>query len=153
MALLRSKDKLISDYNFELDYQRLNRIYFDYEDNTDLYRDRLTLTEKGYVYNGSLGTRNNIISLYISGVTLYEVKYTYVCGYNDNLTSLQGAPRIVGLDFYCPYCENLKTLEGAPEKVGGIFDCGDCENLESLVGAPVEVGGRFICGACPKLKK
>ena len=43
---------------------------------------------------------------------------------NNNLTSLEGAPKEVGGSCYC-YENNLTTLEGAPKTVGGNFDCGN----------------------------
>jgi hypothetical protein len=35
---------------------------------------------------------------------------------------LQGAPTLVGGDFYCFY-NNLTSLQGAPTSVGGDFHC------------------------------
>jgi len=60
------------------------------------------------------------------------------------LTSLEGAPKEVGgWDFYC-HKNNLTSLEGAPQKVRGNFFCYS-NNLTSLAGAPQEMGGRFWC--------
>ena len=64
------------------------------------------------------------------------------CNYHF-LISLEGAPREVGGDFHC-YTNQLTSLEGAPKEVNGEFDC--CSNrLTSLKGAPREVGGSFAC--------
>jgi hypothetical protein len=38
------------------------------------------------------------------------------------LTSLEGAPKEVGGNFYCPN-NQLTSLEGAPKEVGGSFWC------------------------------
>ena len=32
-------------------------------------------------------------------------------------------------DFNCFACSSLTSLEGAPKVVGGNFDCGECDNL------------------------
>jgi hypothetical protein len=88
----------------------------------------------------------------------------YFACYNNNLTSLEGAPHTVGGNFLCND-NNLTTLYGAPKKVGGRFLCGynnltslegspqivkgsfDCynNNLTTLEGVPQKVGGDFIC--------
>lgn len=61
----------------------------------------------------------------------------------QGLTSLEGAPEIVGGDFNC-YQNNLTSLKGGPKKVGWDFDCSD-NKLTALEGAPKEVGGSFYC--------
>jgi hypothetical protein len=81
-------------------------------------------------------------------LTKLPYKFNKVSGYfdcrnNNNLTSLAGAPKEVGGNFYC-YRNNLTSLAGAPKEVGGDFNCND-NNLTSLVGAPKEVGGYFDC--------
>jgi hypothetical protein len=63
--------------------------------------------------------------------------------YNNQLTSLQGAPKYVGGYFYC-YNNHLMSLQGAPESVGGNFSCAR-NHLTSLQGAPESVGGNFSC--------
>jgi hypothetical protein len=62
---------------------------------------------------------------------------------NNNLTTLEGAPKEVVGDFSC-YNNKLTTLEGAPKEVGGGFICSN-NKLTSLEGAPKEVGGYFYC--------
>ena len=42
------------------------------------------------------------------------------CSFN-NLTSLEGAPEIVGGNFDCAFNKKLKSLEGCPKEVGGDF--------------------------------
>ena len=64
------------------------------------------------------------------------------CGSNK-LTTLEGAPRKVGVDFDCSYNE-LTTLESAPNEVGGNFYCSN-NQLTTLEGAPKEVGEDFSC--------
>lgn len=63
--------------------------------------------------------------------------------YNNELTSLQGAPAYVGRDFFC-YLNNLTFLTGAPKQVGGKFECSN-NKLTSLVGSPDNVGQNFSC--------
>jgi len=60
------------------------------------------------------------------------------------LTSLDGAPRSVGLGFDCSSNPNLTSLVGAPRSVGGNFNCYN-NNLTSLDGAPRSVDGGFDC--------
>jgi hypothetical protein len=54
-----------------------------------------------------------------------------------NLTSLKGAPEIVGKNFILWNCVKLKSLEGGPKKVGHLLL--KSSNLETLIGAPAEV--------------
>ena len=62
---------------------------------------------------------------------------------DNNLTTLEGAPKKVGGDFKCNDNE-LISLEGAPNEVGGYFDC-DYNELTTLGGAPQKVSGGFYC--------
>jgi len=80
----------------------------------------------------------------LSGVRFGKVSGDFYCE-NNNLTSLEGAPKEVDLDFNCRY-NSLTSLEGAPQVVGRNFYCGGNE-LTSLKGAPKEVGGWFSCDA------
>ena len=52
------------------------------------------------------------------------------------------------------YCDNnqLTTLEGAPREVGGYFSC-DNNQLTTLEGAPQKVGGSFYCKDNPVSEK
>ena len=80
----------------------------------------------------------------ISSLPIYFNRVVGYFGcYNNELTSLEGAPREVGRDFIC-FSNKLTSLEGAPEKVGGNFDCSH-NKLTSLEGAPERVGGDFNC--------
>ena len=76
------------------------------------------------------------------GVRFGRVSGSFYC-YRNNLTSLEGAPEIIGWNFSC-YNNRLTTLEGAPESVGGGFWCYN-NNLTTLKGAPKVVGGGFWC--------
>jgi len=63
--------------------------------------------------------------------------------YNNQLTSLEGAPEHVGGGFSCSG-NQITSLEGAPESVGGSFSCSG-NQITSLEGAPESVGGSFYC--------
>ena len=66
-----------------------------------------------------------------------------------DLTSLEGAPKIVNGNFFC-FINNLTSLKYAPEIVEGSFYC-SYNNLTSLEGAPKIVKGIFNCYNNPKL--
>ena len=98
-----------------------------------------------YIRNGSKGDLN------LNGLKLTKLpeilKNVNVEGFfdcdNNELTSLENAPKSVGGSFNCK--ENLLTsLVGASEYVGGNFYCSQ-NKLTSLVGAPKTVGGNFDC--------
>ena len=67
---------------------------------------------------------------------------SFDCSWN-NLTSLEGAPQEIGWSFYC-HNNKLTSLEGAPQVVGENFRCYD-NSLTSLEGAPQVVGNNFYC--------
>ncbi len=71
-----------------------------------------------------------------------SINISFVCK-NNQLTSLEGAPREVGGDFNCSN-NNLTSLEGSPREVGEDFSCSN-NNLTSLEGSPREVGEDFSC--------
>jgi len=66
----------------------------------------------------------------------------FYCSYNG-LTSLEGAPKKVGLSFYC-HNNKLTSLDGSPKEIGGNFDCSD-NKLTSLEFSPESVKGSFDC--------
>ena len=75
-------------------------------------------------------------------INFTEVGGSFYCSENQ-LTSLEGAPRKVGRDFYC--CDNqLTSLVGSPKFVGRSFDC-SYNQLTDLEGAPEKVGVNFEC--------
>ena len=76
------------------------------------------------------------------GVKFGMVNNYFFC-YNNQLTSLEGAPQQVGSDFDC-HNNQLTSLEGAPQEVGASFDCSD-NSLTSLKGAPRTVSGSLYC--------
>ena len=78
------------------------------------------------------------------GIRFGHVKGNFYCDENQ-LTSLEGAPRSVDGNFYCNL-NQLTSLVGAPKSVGGSFYCGTNE-LTSLVGAPESVNRSFWCSS------
>ena len=73
----------------------------------------------------------------LKGVKFGKVSGGFNC-YENQLTTLEGAPQTVSGNFYCKR-NQLTTLVGAPKTVGWDFNC--CNNpLKSLVGAPESVG-------------
>ena len=78
----------------------------------------------------------------LKGVRFGKVSGDFNCNYNK-LTSLEGAPQVVGGSFKCRD-NRLTSLAGAPQKVGKDFDCG-VNKLTSLEGAPQKVSGDFSC--------
>ena len=112
--------------------------------------DKSLLIDNGdgtYDYNGDLDFYDmGLTSLLDLPYKLRRVGGDFSC-YNNQLTTLEGAPREVGGNFYC-YNNKLTTLEGAPEKVGGNFYCYN-NQLTTLEGAPEYVGGHFYYHSNP----
>jgi len=100
-----------------------------------------TLNREGLVdVNDSVYIDNaNLIRL---PIRFGNVTKSFYC-YSNQLTTLEGAPRLVGDSFYCEY-NYLTTLEGAPQEVGGNFYCLN-NQLTRLEGAPQVVGRNFYC--------
>jgi len=78
----------------------------------------------------------------LCGIRFGTVGGGFSC-YNNQLTTLEGAPRTVGGTFDCSV-NQLTSLEGAPQTVEWSFNCYD-NNLTTLEGAPQTVEGSFLC--------
>ena len=76
------------------------------------------------------------------GVRFGKVSGYFNC-YNNQLTTLEGAPQSVGSSFRCTY-NQLTSLVGAPQSVGGGFSC-DGNQLTTLKGAPQTPVEFFVC--------
>jgi hypothetical protein len=63
--------------------------------------------------------------------------------HGNELTSLQGAPKIIGGSFACDN-NRLTSLEGSPKKIKGNFFC-SFNKLTTLKGSPQTVNGDFFC--------
>ena len=96
--------------------------------------------------DGSIDVDGNV---YLYGKKLDKLPLTFndVSGYfdcsNNNLTTLEGAPKSVGGYFSCSD-NNLTTLLGGPQSVVGDFDC-RFNNLTTLEGCPQSIGGSLWC--------
>jgi hypothetical protein len=82
------------------------------------------------------------------GFTKLPIKFNYVNGdfhcYDNQLTTLEGAPNIVDGHFRCNY-NQLTSLEYSPKWVEKDFDC-IYNKLTSLADCPERVLGDFHCG-------
>jgi hypothetical protein len=98
--------------------------------------------------DGSIDVNGNV-DLSEKGLDKLPIKFRNVTGnfycYSNNLTSLEGCPKLIFGDFICSY-NNLTSLEGGPKSVGGFFDCYN-NKLTSLEGCPKSVGGSFYCSS------
>jgi hypothetical protein len=99
------------------------------------------------MYGIRFGTVTGDFSCYNNQLTSLEgapqtVEGSFSCAGNQ-LTILAGAPLTVEGSFNCAY-NQLTTLEGAPQTVGESFWC-EHNQLTSLEGAPQTVGESFCC--------
>ena len=143
------KKKLIIDwFNYTFDIKKIKFIeekndkpVIDYDGDVTLIKCKISSLP---IYfnrvGGYFGCYNNELTT-LEGAPR-EVGGNFDCSHNK-LTSLEGGPKKVGRDFYCSY-NNLTSLEGVSREVGGDFSCGH-NNLTSLKGAPEKVGGNFVC--------
>jgi hypothetical protein len=76
----------------------------------------------------------------------YPFKDPYKGDFNchtNELTSLEGCPKVINGHFYCSY-NKLQSLQYCPQSVEGDFDCSR-NNLQSLQYCPQSVKGYFWC--------
>ena len=97
--------------------------------------------EKESIYNCPLDLSDRGLTK-LPDLSNLIVKGDFFCSYNQ-LTSLEGAPKEVGVYFSCSN-NQLTSLEGVSKEVGGDFVCSH-NQLTSLKGAPEKVGGSFYC--------
>jgi hypothetical protein len=101
--------------------------------------------------DGTIRVQGDIV-LYDLGMTELPdlgnvvVEGAFDCRFNE-LTSLKGSPKAVGVHFLCD-SNKLTSLEGAPQSVGIEFFCSR-NQLTSLKGAPSSISGRFFCDGNP----
>ena len=95
----------------------------------------------GFVIKGDVDISDKGLTK-LPDLSKVKVEGDFHC-FNNQLTSLQGAPREVGGDFDCEN-NQLTSLIGAPQEIAGNFHCGD-NQLTSLEGAPQKVGYNFRC--------
>ncbi len=86
----------------------------------------------------------NLADRYLTELPLKfnKITYWFSCS-NNELTSLEGSPKLVGEGFYCND-NDLTSLEHSPEYVGGSFYCSN-NKLTSLEHSPGKVGSDFYC--------
>ena len=102
--------------------------------------------------SGRVSVKNRNIESLTNGLFRWGyVGKMFDCSGCNNLKTLEGAPKEVGMHFWCNACDGLETLEGAPEEVNGNFDCSGCNNLKTLEGSPKKVGGYFSCSYCKNI--
>jgi len=149
-----SENKLNSPHEYliakQTDNEKLNKVYSKHkksvEDQTLKYLNIL-------LKDGELKPGDTVphlkVSVFLNNIDMFELPFRFTtvdehfsC-FNNNLTSLQGAPQTMGGSFVC-FNNNLTSLQGAPQSVGGGFSCA-YNNLTSLQGAPQTVGGNFSC--------
>ena len=103
---------------------------------------------KNYIINsdGTIDVDGDVNITYMK-LDKLPLKFNVVYGdfqcYNNKLTSLEGAPKEVGVDFDCNN-NQLTSLKGSPKWVGRNFYCNN-NKLTSLEGAPKQVGSTFFC--------
>lgn len=87
------------------------------------------------------------VNLYDKALKSLPVQFSTVQGFFDcranQLTSLNGCPKVVSGDFNCCH-NNLSSLESGPTHVGNDFNCRN-NQLTSLKGAPDNIDGSFDC--------
>ena len=95
--------------------------------------------------NGDVCVENDLVKDGKLIIKFNNVTYSFVC-MDNNLTTLEGAPIIVGCGFYCQN-NNLISLHGAPKVVGRYYDfyCYNNPSLTSLKGLPKIIGGELRC--------
>ncbi len=125
-----------------------NKIFEDEFD--DVFKpmswDEYAAQQEGWIKNkdGSYDVEG-YVDLHDMRLERLPLRFRNVSGYfycgNNQLITLEGAPKEVGKGFNCKD-NNLITLEGGPEYVGGDFDC-HFNNLTNLIGAPKKVRKDF----------
>ena len=113
-----------------------------------LERDFRTFGSVTIEPDGSVSVDGDVYILNRSIIEL-PLQFSTVSGLFDcsncALTTLRGAPKIVGSGFYCRM-ETLLDLQYGPETVGGNYDT-DVESLSYLPKSVIY----FICTYCPNL--
>ena len=143
-----NKDQKLLEEAYESIYESLKEpLYFGPIERKREFLDWLEKLKHEVHSDGSVSVEGDV-NLIVKSLRRIPFNFGVITGnfycYDNNLTSLEGAPIEVAGGFYCGN-NNLTSLEGAPKKVGGIFSCSG-NKLTSLEGAPIEVGGNFVCG-------
>ena len=122
------------------------KLFESFDDDIKSICDELNITNWTVNSDGTVDVDGdvNIAGRRLKTLPLKFGKVTghFAC-FNNELTSLEGAPREVGGHFMCDV-NKLVSLKGAPKEVGGSFHCMR-NKLTTLEGGPREVGGDFNC--------
>lgn len=153
MALLRNEVELIEEYDIDIIFDILTKMYID--DSHELDKSKLSVINNGVIYDGNMRIRtelrDNIETLELPGITIEEVSGNFDCYNCKRIESLKGAPKKVGGNFICTECHSIEDLSGAPEIVGADLRCSFCTSLKLLNHGPLEVGGDLVCFFCDHL--
>ena len=133
-------EAILKQYNI-INYTIRNNGIIDVDGDVDLSRCNLTTlpVKFGYV-DGYFYCYDNQLTSLVGAPR--EVAGDFYCS-NNLLTSLQYAPREVGSNFWCDH-NQLTSLQYAPREVGRSFDC-SYNKLTSLQYAPKNIGGSLWC--------
>jgi len=124
--------KLFESFKTE---EEIHRICSDYD------IENYTINSDGSIdVDGSVCLSNNFSKKL--PLVFNKVTGDFLCDSNK-LTSLEGAPKMVGGCFDCSYNE-LTSLEFAPIEVGGWFRCHN-NKLTSLIGSPIKINDDYFC--------
>ena len=108
---------------------------------------------KNYTINndGSIDVKY-VVNLIFMDLTKLPIKFNKVNGNfrcsNNQLTSLEGSPKIVNGYYFDCSNNNLKSLKGCPEIVDGTFYCHNNE-ISSFEHFPKHITGHFLCDKNP----
>jgi hypothetical protein len=151
----KTVDLILNEYfnNYSGEFRINNKVYNDSDltrrfnfknSTTEEILNHLSIEKYKINEDGSVDIKGSVDLRFLQ-LNKIPLKFKNVTGnfncYNNQLTSLEGAPQTVGGNFNCQD-NQLISLEGAPQTVGGDFYCDD-NQLTSLEGAPQTVGGNF----------
>ena len=137
----------VEDDNNEFIINKIKQFIKDNYDLVDINRCEFVFDEKKNKYIISCN-HQAILKHNSKQLTNDLFEWGTVKGYFDcsgcSITTLKGAPKEVGGNFYCSNCPKLTTLKGAPKEVGGDFYCTNCPTLKSLEGVPTHMKGKIF---------
>ena len=102
-------------------------------DNYRIYRNLSISDDLVVDCGGRVIVKNGHITSLTNGLFHWgKVGGIFACSNCRNLTSLEGAPKVVGDNFSCHHCDHLKSLKGSPEITRGGFFFFLCKSLIDL---------------------
>lgn len=150
-------ESLLDDEDTFLDPERDRVLVKDFIDRTYHISGSYNIKKVGDEFvvdaiNGATSVIDTKIKTLTNGLFKFGKVYAFACSGCKNLKTLEGAPKIVKVNFNCSGCESLETLEGGPNVVGCNLLCAECTSLKTMIGAPEEIGFSVYCGGCKNLK-